>query len=92
MFKYRERKYATLMYVLIFRNTQLITTRPMQPCWRLLMNDHLCTVLGDPGAGTAFHESSGKIWAFHKRNAISKNAIIHYSNTNRESNRDGAIS
>ena len=37
------------------------------------MNDHLCTALvaasDDPGAGTAFHESSGRTWAFRKRNA-----------------------
>ena len=37
----------------------------------------------DPGPGTDFHESSGRIWAFCKRNAISKNAIIRniYHNT-----------
>ena len=38
------------------------------------MNDHLCTALvaasGDSGAGTTFHESSGRVWAFCKRNAI----------------------
>ena len=36
------------------------------------MNDHFYTALvaalGDPGAGTVFHESSGRIWAFRKRN------------------------
>ena len=40
------------------------------------MNDHLCTTLvpgsRDTGAGTAFHEFSGRIWAFRKRNATSK--------------------
>ena len=44
------------------------------------MNDHLCTALvaasGDSGAGTAFHESSGRVWAFCKLNATSRNAII----------------
>ena len=59
--------------------------RPVQPCRRLLMNDYFCTTLviapGDPGAGTAFHEFSGRILAFCKRNATSRNAIIHYRNT-----------
>ena len=45
-----------------------------------------CTALvaasGNPEAGTAFHEFSGKIWAFRKSKAISRNAIIHYRNTN----------
>ena len=54
------------------------------------MNDNFCTTLvaasGDPGAETAIHEFSGKIWAFCKRNAISRNAIIHYCNTKRKSN------
>ena len=63
----------------------LIVTRSVQPCWRLLINDHLYTALvaasGDLGAGTAFHEFSGRIWAFYKRNATSRNAIIHYRNT-----------
>ena len=39
------------------------------------------TASGDPGAGTNFHEFSGRNWAFCKRNARSKNAIIHYRNT-----------
>ena len=47
------------------------------------MNDHLCTALvaasNDPGI---FYESCGLIWAFRKRNATSKNAIIGYRNTN----------
>ena len=54
------------------------------------MNDHLCTAfvaaLGDPGTGTAFHEFSGRIWAFCKRNATSRNAITHYRNTKRKNN------
>ena len=57
-----------------------------QPCWRLLMRDHLSTVLvaasGDPGAGKGLHEFSGRIWALCKRNATSRNAIIYYRNTN----------
>ena len=60
------------------------------------MNDHLCTALtaasGDPGAETVFHESSGRIWAFCKRNATSRNAIIHYRNTKKKTNHDGIIS
>ena len=60
------------------------------------MNDHVCTALvaisGDPGAGTAFHEFSGRIWAFCKRNTTSRNAIIHYRNTKRKTNRDGTES
>ena len=40
------------------------------------MNDHLCTafvaISDDPGTGTAFHESNGRIWAFYKRNTIKK--------------------
>ena len=54
------------------------------------MNDHLCTAfvaaLNDPGTETAFHESSGRIWAFCKRNTTSRNAITHYRNTKRENN------
>ena len=54
------------------------------------MNGHRCAALvavpGDPGAGTAFHKSSGRMWAFCKRNAISRNAIIHYRNTKSKSN------
>ena len=50
------------------------------------MNDHLCTVFvavsDDPGAGTAFHEFSGRIWAFRKRNATSRKKRDHYRNTN----------
>ena len=52
----------------------------------------LVAASGDPGAGTAFHESSGRIWAFCKRNAISRNATIHYRNTKRKTNRDETIS
>ena len=52
------------------------------------MNDHLCAALvatsGDGGAGTAFHKSSGRIWAFCKRNAISRNPNIYYRNTKRK--------
>ena len=37
------------------------------------MNNHLRTALvaasGDPGTETDFHKSSGRIWAFCKRNA-----------------------
>ena len=77
MYKIPENKYATL-----------IATRPMQFCWRLLMSDHLCTALvaasSDPGAGKAFHEFSGRIWALCKRNATSRNAIVYYRNTNIE--------
>ena len=40
----------------------------------------------DPGPGTDFHESSGRIWTFCKRNAISRNAIIHCRNTKRKIN------
>ena len=51
------------------------------------MNDH-CTALvavsGDPGSGKVFHEFSGRIWAFCKRDATLKNAIIHYRNTNKK--------
>ena len=65
-----------------FSNATLITWCSVQPCWRLLMNDHFCTALtaasGDPVARIVFHKSNGKIWAFCKRNATSKNAIIHY--------------
>ena len=47
------------------------------------MNNHFCTALvaasGNPGADTTFHESSGRIWAFCKRNATLRNAIIHYA-------------
>ena len=54
------------------------------------MNDHLCTALvaalGDPGTTKTFHKSSGRIWAFCKRNAISRNAIIHCRNTKSKSN------
>mgnify|MGYP004582202103 CR=1 FL=1 len=54
---------------------------PVQPYWRLLMNDHLCTALvvasGDPGTGTAFHEFNGRIWAFRKRNTTSENKCEH---------------
>ncbi|KAK1124995.1 hypothetical protein K0M31_006332 [Melipona bicolor] len=54
-----------------------------------VMNDH-CTALvaasGDPGVRTVFHESSGGIWAFCKRNATSRNAIIHYRNINKRKN------
>ena len=42
----------------------------------------LVAASGDPVAGTAFHEFSGRIWAFRKRNATLRNAIIHYRNTN----------
>ena len=42
------------------------------------MNDHICAALvaasGDPG--TASHEYSRRIWAFCKRNATLRNAII----------------
>ena len=58
--------------------------------------NNLCTALvavsDDPGAGTAFHESSGRIWAFRKRNAISRKATIHCRNTKRKNNRDATIS
>ena len=54
------------------------------------MNDHLCAALvatsGDLGRGIVFHKSSGKIWAFCKRNAILRNAIAHYRNTKRKCN------
>ena len=60
------------------------------------MNYYLCTALvaasDDPKAGTVFHEFSGRIWAFCKRNANSRNAIIHYRNTKKKTNRDGTIS
>ena len=63
------------------------------------MNGYFCTTLatasGDPGAGTAFHEFSGRIRAFCKRNATSRNAIIHYRNTKSKSetgNRDEIMS
>ena len=50
------------------------------------MNDHLCTALvaaiGDPRVRTTLHKYSGRSWAFYKRNATSRNAIIHYRNTN----------
>ena len=46
------------------------------------MTTALVAVSGNPGAGTVFHEFSGRIWAFCKRNATSRNAIIHYRNTN----------
>ena len=55
----------------------------------------LVATSGDPGAGTAFHEFSGRVWAFCKRNARSKNAIIHYRNTkskNKTENRDEIMS
>ena len=59
------------------------------------MNDHLCTALvaasGDPGPGTDFHKSSGRIWAFYKRNAISRNALIHCRNTKRKTNWSNTI-
>ena len=58
-------------------------------------DDHFSTALvavsGDSGTGTAFHEFSGRIWAFCKRNATLRNAIIHYRNT-KKTNRDGTIS
>ena len=45
------------------------------------MNDHICTAFvaasGDPEAEIAFHESSGKIWAFRKRNATSEKKRDH---------------
>ena len=45
------------------------------------MNDHLCTALviapGDPGAGTAFHEFSRRLWALCKRNATSEKKRDH---------------
>ena len=41
------------------------------------MNDHLVAASGDPGTGTAFHNSSGRIWAFRKRNAISEKKREH---------------
>ena len=60
------------------------------------MNYYLCTALvaasGDPKAGTVFHEFSGRIWAFYKRNATSGNTIIHYRNTKRKTNRDETVS
>ena len=46
----------------------------------------------DPGVGTASYESSGRIWAFCKRNATSTNAIIRYRNTKKTTNRDGTTS
>ena len=52
----------------------------------------LVAASGDPGAERAFHESSGRIWAFCKRNATSRNATIHYCDTKRKTNRDGTIS
>lgn len=59
------------------------------------MHDHLCaTVLaasGDPETGIGFHNSSGTYWAFYRRNATYKNAIIRQRNANRknyESNPD----
>ena len=52
------------------------------------MNNHLCTALivasDDPEARTTFHEFSGRIWAFCKRNANSRNAIIHYRTTKKK--------
>ena len=52
------------------------------------MNDHLCAALvatsSDRGVGTAFHKSSGKIWAFCKRNATLKNPNIYYRNTKKK--------
>ena len=54
------------------------------------MDDHLCTALvaasGDSAAGTSFHEFSGRMWAFYKRNATSRNAITHYRNTKKKCN------
>ena len=54
------------------------------------MDDHLCTALtaalSDQGAGASFHEFSGRIWAFCKRNAASRNPMIHYRNTKRKTN------
>ena len=50
------------------------------------MTTALVAASGDPGAGTVFHEFSGRIWTFCKRNATSRNAIIHCRNTNRKSN------
>ena len=71
----------------LWKYATLIATRPVQPRWKLLMNDHFFTALiaasGDPEAGTTFHEASGRIWAFCKRNATLRNATIHYRNTNR---------
>ena len=59
------------------------------------MNYQLCTALvaasGDSGAEVDFHESSGRTWAFCKRNATSRNAIIHYRNTKRKRNWNIAI-
>ena len=46
----------------------------------------LVAVSSDPGAGTAFHKFSGRIWAFRKRNATLRNANIHYHNTNKKKN------
>ena len=52
------------------------------------MNDHLCAALvatsSDRGVGTAFHKSSGKIWAFCKRNATLKSPNIYYRNTKKK--------
>ena len=62
------------------------------------MNDHVCTALvvvsDDPGARTAFHEFSGRIWAFCKRNATLRNAIIIATLIRGKviGNRDGIIS
>ena len=45
------------------------------------MNDHFCTTLvtvsGDPGAGTAFHEFSGRLWTLCKRNVTSEKERDH---------------
>ena len=60
------------------------------------MNNHFYTALvtasGNPKAGTVFHEFSGRIWAFYKRNATSKTAIIHYRNTKKKTNRNETVS
>ena len=93
MFQTPENTYETLLnYALVFKNAfiTLITACLVQSCWRLLINDQLCTALvaasGDSGAEADFHESSGRIWVFCKRNATSRNAIIHYRNTKRKTN------
>ena len=47
-------------------------------------NNSSCSASGDSRAGTAFHKSSGRIWAFCKRNATSGNATIHYRNAKKK--------
>ena len=85
MFKIPENKYARLLiYALTFKNAQHQLRRVQ--C-NHADEDHFCTALvaasGNPGTGTAFHEFRKEFWAFCKRNATSRNAIIHSRNTDK---------